>query len=502
MPDDVRGYSPLLGISQRQPPSNVQAEQALLGAILRNNKALDRVADFLDPEHFADPVNGRIYAECRKLIGSGRLADAVTLKSIFENAGVLDEVGGTEYLGQLLTAMVGIINAGEYGRVVHDAWIRREAIGVGEELVNAGFGQDPSASGHQVIDEAVASLLSLGEASETRAGATLGAAAARAVQGAEAAFRGDAGHVRLDTGLPSMDGLWQGLWPGQLYYLMARSRTGKTPAMLQIVRHVAGALAAAGSGSVHIFSLEMSAEDLATVNLASTSRWTADQIKAGRIGDASAWLELGAARDALATLPVHIDDAPEMDLSALVVRARALRRQRDTRLICIDFRELIRRPREHAKMGLPEWIPFLGYQLKALAKACGVPVLALAQINKGGPNAGQRPTLDDLPYDGGQAADGVFALHRPELYMGDTPPRAAGRVPAEKQAAADAAWHAEREAVAGVAEFVALKRRFGPPGMCRLRFDGPRMLLRESTVDAYPSDLLTAPLAESEDDYG
>src|SRR6185312_11202695 len=111
MPDDGFAWGgereagrPLLGLSQRQPPANLQAEQALLGAILRNNKAHDRVADFLLPEHFADPINGRIYREVDRLIRSGRMVDAVTLRNVFDGAGVLDEVGGTAYLAQLLAA--------------------------------------------------------------------------------------------------------------------------------------------------------------------------------------------------------------------------------------------------------------------------------------------------------------------------------------------------------------------------------------------------------------
>ena len=134
--------SPLLGISQRLPPSNIQAEQALLGALLANNKAYERVSEFLAPEHFADPIHGRIYQAIVRRVEAGQLADAVTLKAEFEHSGVLEEVGGTAYLAQLLTAMVGIINAGEYGRAVHDAWLRRQLIDIGETVVNNAFGAD------------------------------------------------------------------------------------------------------------------------------------------------------------------------------------------------------------------------------------------------------------------------------------------------------------------------------------------------------------------------
>src|ERR1700731_1058964 len=131
---------PLLGLSQRLPPSNLQAEQALLGALLANNRAYERVSEFLAPDHFADPLHGRIFQAISRRVEAGQLADAVTLKAEFEHAGILDEVGGTAYLAQLLTAMVGIINAGEYGKAVHDAWLRRQLIDIGETVVKNAFG--------------------------------------------------------------------------------------------------------------------------------------------------------------------------------------------------------------------------------------------------------------------------------------------------------------------------------------------------------------------------
>src|ERR1700677_2311833 len=153
--------SPLFGLSQRLPPANVQAEQALLGALLANNKAYERVSEFLAPEHFADPIHGRIFQAISRRVEGGQLADAVTLKAEFEHAGVLDEVGGTAYLAQLLSAMVGIINAGEYGRAVHDAWLRRQLIDIGEIVVNNAFGAEPELDGAKQIEAAEQSLFEL-----------------------------------------------------------------------------------------------------------------------------------------------------------------------------------------------------------------------------------------------------------------------------------------------------------------------------------------------------
>src|SRR5438270_4616007 len=153
--------SPLLGLSQRHPPSNERAEQALLGALHANNRAYERVSEYLAPEHFADPIHGRLYQAIARRVEAGQLADAVTLKAEFEHSGVLDEVGGTAYLAQLLSAMVGIINAGEYGRAIHDAWPRRQLIDSGEVVVNNGFGAEPELDGRAQIEHAESELFRL-----------------------------------------------------------------------------------------------------------------------------------------------------------------------------------------------------------------------------------------------------------------------------------------------------------------------------------------------------
>src|SRR5690349_18048067 len=182
--------SPLLGLSQRLPPSNLQAEQALLGALLANNKAYERVSEFLAPEHFADPAHGRIYKSIQRRIEAGQLADVVTLRPEFEHSGDLDEVGGPAYLAQLLSAMVGIINAGEYGRLIHDAFLRRQLIDVGEQLVNNAFGADPELTeAKQQIEAAEQALFNLATEGNSEGGfITFEKALTTAVEAAERAF--------------------------------------------------------------------------------------------------------------------------------------------------------------------------------------------------------------------------------------------------------------------------------------------------------------------------
>ena len=219
---------PLFGMSGRLPPSNVEAEQALLGAVLVNNKAIDR-CEGLDPTHFADPVNGRIFQQCRKLIASGRIVDPITLKGVFEHAGVLDDVGGIAYLVRLVSAMVGIINAGDYAKVVRDCWVRRELIDAGERLVNAAFGEvagtDPAAIGMEAIariDEATTgsgvlknSVTTLDNAMDAALAAMEGARERKAPAG-------------ISTGFRCIDARLGGLEPGLVYVIAGRPGMGKS----------------------------------------------------------------------------------------------------------------------------------------------------------------------------------------------------------------------------------------------------------------------------------
>src|SRR4051794_14178986 len=215
--------SPLLGLSQRQPPSNDRAEMALLGALLANNKAYERVSEFLAPEHFVDPIHGRIYQAIARRVEAGQLADAITLKAEFEHSGVLEEVGGTAYLAQLLTAMVGVINAGEYGRAIHDAWIRRQLIEIGETVVNNAFGADAELDGTLQIEAAEQSLFQLATDGAVAGGfISFERALTEAIHGAERAFKRE-GHVSgLTTGLRDLDAKMGGMHATDLVILAGR----------------------------------------------------------------------------------------------------------------------------------------------------------------------------------------------------------------------------------------------------------------------------------------
>ena len=288
------GASPLLGLTQRLPPSNLQAEQALLGALLANNKAFERVAEFLAAEHFADPIHGKIFQAIQRRVDVGQLADAITLRTEFEHNGVLDEVGGTAYLAQLLTAMVGIINAGEYGRAIHDAWLRRQLIDVGEEVVNNAFGADPELMAATRWKRPSSGCSNWPITGPRPAGSSNSARhSPRRSKSAESAFRRP-GHVSgLSTGLRDLDKKMGGLHPSDLIILAGRPGMGKTALATKIAFGAARSLLAearaddpnaVSKGSVAFFSLEMSADQIALRLLAEEARVSGDRIRRGEIG--------------------------------------------------------------------------------------------------------------------------------------------------------------------------------------------------------------------------
>ena len=482
--DPPRLDSPLLGLSQRQPPSNDRAEMALLGALLANNKAYERVSEFLSPEHFVDPVHGRIYQAIVRRVEAGQLADAITLKAEFEHSGLLDEVGGTAYFAQLLTSMVGIINAGEYGRAVHDTWLRRQLIDLGEVVVNNAFGAEAELDGRQQIEVAESELFRLATANGNDGGfVTFERALTDAILGAERAFR-RGGHVSgLSTGLRDLDKKTGGLHPSDLMILAGRPGMGKSALATKIAFGAARALVreareadpdALPKGSVAVFSLEMSAEQLATRLLAEESRVSGDRIRRGEIGQRDFDRFVQVSRE-IATLPLHIDDTPALTLSAMRTRCRRLKRTKGLSLIVIDYLQLMR-PSVGTK---PESrvleISQITQGLKAIAKEMAVPVLALSQLSRAVESReDKRPQLSDLRESGTieQDADMVLFIYRDEYYLQQRAPKQMAFDSEDKFQSALDKWQRDMEMVHNKAEILIEKQRHGPTGKIDVLFEG------------------------------
>ncbi len=475
--------APLLGLSQRLPPSNLAAEQALLGALLANNKAYERVSDYLAPEHFADPLHGRIFAAVGRRIEAGQLADAVTLKAEFEHSGVLEEVGGTAYLAQLLTAMVGIINAGEYGRAIHDAWLRRQLVEIGEVVVNRAFGAEPELDGRQQIEAAESELFRLATDGGAEGGfISFDRALAQAIEGAERAFR-RTGHVSgLSTGFRDLDAKTGGMHPSDLLILAGRPGMGKTALATKIGFGAARVLVeearakdpdAAPRGAVAIFSLEMSAEQLATRLLAEQARISGDRIRRGEIGQKEFDRFVQATRE-IGALPIHIDDTPALTLSALRTRCRRLARTRGLSLVVIDYLQLMRPAAGTKPESRVLEVSQITQGLKAVAKELRVPVLACSQLSRAVESReDKRPQLADLRESGSieQDADAVMFIYRDDYYLAQRQPKRIAYDTDDKYQTALDKWQRDMELVHNKADLIIEKQRHGPTGTIALFFE-------------------------------
>lgn len=475
MPDDL---PPLFGrdgdlgvgyVPPRLPPSNQPAEQALLGAILANNKAYDRVAGFLNPDHFSDPINGKIYEAIARRLATGNIADPITLNAEFARAGTLDDVGGTAYLTGLLTAMVGIINAGDYGRVVLDTWMRRELIDIGGFMVDEAYGNG-RIDATKIAMDAVSMMDSVvaGSGPLLERSTTLDSAMDLALQAMQTKSPTGA-----STGFKCFNQRLGGLEPGLVYVLAGRPGMGKSALGHKICLSVAKKMRERGErSSVLELSLEMSAMQLARRALAIEARVNIGKIKSGVIDNDEA-ASLVAARQTLAGLPLTIDDAGGQTPRMITAKAREIKRKNGLGLVMVDHLNLTRPDGNDASHGPTHVIERASGQMLQLAKDLNVPVLLLTQLNRGPEGReDKRPNLSDLRQSGAieQDAYAIGFVYRAEYYGSSAPERKDGETEASFVERINS-WGAQRTSIRGRAEVIWAKVRDGEPGPDSLMFD-------------------------------
>ncbi|MBW4037057.1 MAG: replicative DNA helicase, partial [Proteobacteria bacterium] len=431
---------------------------------------------------FADAVHGRIFEAIARRIEGGQLADPVTLRATFEHSGLLDEVGGPAYLAQLLSAMVGIINAGDYGRTIYDAWIRRQLIDLGEVTVNRAFGAEPELDGTSQIEAAEQALFDLATKGGAEGSAmSFEAALTMAINTAARAFERDGKVSGLTTGLTDLDGKTGGLHPSDLLILAGRPGMGKTALATKIAYGAAQALLAEArvdnpnaeaKQAVAIFSLEMSAEQLATRLLAEEARVSSDRIRRGEIGQKDFDNFVTVSRR-ISRLPLVIDDTPAITLSALRTRCRRLKRTRGLALVVVDYLQLMRPAAGTKPDNRVLEISQITQGLKAIAKELAVPVLALSQLSRAVESReDKRPQLSDLRESGTieQDADAVMFVYRDEYYLQMRMPKPTDMKDSDFQTALDD-WQRKMELVHNKAELLLAKQRHGPTGTIQLFFE-------------------------------
>jgi len=456
----------------REEPHNLEAEQALLGAILVNNEALDRVSSFLKPAHFFDPLHGRIFETASKLIMGGKRATPITLKTFFQADEPVGELSVPQYLGRLAANATTIINAEDYGRTVYDLAVRRQLIEIGETMVNTAYDSPIDAPPSAQIEGAEQQLYELAETGKYGSGfEPFSSALTDAIDMAANAYRRDGGLSGLATGFADLDHRMGGLQPSDLIIIAGRPSMGKTALATNIAYHVAKAYTANADGDappdgavVGFFSLEMSAEQLATRIIAEQSYIPSERIRRGRI-DSDEFDRIVEVSQELQNVPLFIDQTGGITVAQLAARARRLKRQRGLGFVVVDYLQLLSGSSRRAQEGRVQEVSEITTGLKALAKELHVPILALSQLSRQvEQREDKRPQLADLRESGSieQDADVVMFVFREEYYLERSQPR--------ENTEEHRQWQTDMEAVTGKADVIIGKQRHGPTGTVTLQF--------------------------------
>lgn len=442
----------LTKIEERTPPHNEEAEQALLGAILLNNAAIEE-AD-LSPEHFYVPVHGRIFDACRDVIASGKVADNITLRSAFDGDSGLSESGGASYLARLLTSAPSPRAVRHYAATIRDCWLRRELIYRAEDAIEAAYNEP---NGEDQADALESGLFALRQ--DIARGESVSAATAFDAMVSQAQSIASGETQLVDTGLRELDRILGGLAGGDLTIIGARPGMGKTSLAQSIARYNARR-----DQSVGVLQLEMPAEQMIAREVSSIVGIPSRPILYGTLNQAE-WGRVVQARAEIARLPLHIDARPGLHLDQLLPRARRMVRRHGIRLLVIDYLGLVRFTARSRYEGLTD----VSQRLKEMARTLGIPVICLHQLSRAPEGReNKRPTLADLRDTGAieQDADNVLFIHREDYYLArDEPDR-------DLDYEAHLEWENKMGRARGQAEIIVAKQRNGETGTARCLFDG------------------------------
>ncbi|MET0183205.1 MAG: replicative DNA helicase [Caulobacterales bacterium] len=457
-------------------PHNLEAEQALLGAILFDNETYNRLTPKLQGRHFYDPVHGRIFDACAAKIAVGSLADGVTLREQFAKDGALAEIGGAAYLLTLLENAARLtVHAQEYGELVYDLALRRELIRVGGEITDLAENPPDNADATDIIEEAERTLFSLAESGSSSSGfAPFSRALTTSIEAAAAAYENKADVSGLATGFIDLDRKLGGLHGSDLLILAARPSMGKTSLAVNIAYNVAYARLKAQregienaenkGGVVAFFSLEMSSDQLAMRLLSDYTSIESDRIRRGKI-EKHEYEKLAEAGTELQALPLHIDDQGGISIAQLQARSRRLQRTVGLDLIVVDYLQLVTSSNKKSE-GRVQEVSEITMGLKTLAKDLKVPVIALAQLSRAVEQRDdKRPQLSDLRESGSieQDADVVMFVYREDYYLERLEPREGTEDHLN--------WQRRMDEARNRADIIIGKQRHGPIGTVNLHFD-------------------------------
>ncbi|SEA23576.1 replicative DNA helicase [Rubrimonas cliftonensis] len=465
------------GREMRVNPHNIEAEQALLGALLVNNEVFDRIAMLIEPRHFYEPLHGRIFELAARRIQSGALATPVTLKPFLESDPAIAELGGVGYLARLAGAAISVYSAKDYAQTIHDLALRRELILLGDEIAGRASAVTVDSEPREQIVEAEQALYALAEKGRYEGGfVSFLRAAKEALDTANAAYQRDGGLAGLSSGLIDMDRKLGGLHPSDLIILAGRPSMGKTALATNIAFNIAkqyrtgerpdGTEGAVDGGVVGFFSLEMSSEQLATRVLSEQAQVPSEKIRRGEMEE-DEFRRFVHATAELERIPLYIDDTPALPISTLAARARRLKRQKGLDVLVVDYLQLVRPAASRGSDNRVQEVSEITQGLKAIAKELNIPVIALSQLSRQVENReDKRPQLSDLRESGSieQDADVVMFVYREEYYH--------ERVKPAEEDPKFQEWLEKAERIYNKAEVIIGKQRHGPIGTIELMFEG------------------------------
>lgn len=485
-PDDGPAY--------RELPANLEVEMALLGAILVDNRILEQVGDFLEPDHFFDPSHRRIYEAVQRVTERGGQASPATLRDHFQQQDRLADVGGPRYLAELAASAIGVIDAVSFGQAIHDLHLRRALISIGGDVVNEAYDSDLELTAAGRIEKAEHRLFDL---ATTGAGHTGFQPFVRALHSAmdmaEHAFRSEGDVVGVATGFRDLDRMLGGLQRSDLVVLAGRPGMGKTALATNVAFNATRARKREEDGdggmreidglAVAFFSLEMSAEQLALRILGEQAGVPSDQVRRGVIDNSQFQAVLDASRE-LEHLKLYIDDTPAIGVSQLRTRARRLlRSQGRLDLIVVDYIQLMQPGAGRRPENRVQEVSEITRGLKTVAKELDLPILALSQLSRAvEQREDKRPHLADLRESGSieQDADVVMFIYREDYYLArQEPPEGTDK---------HVEWQEEMDRVHNLADVIVAKQRHGPTGKVELYFEGrfTRFADLEKTRDGEP----------------
>ena len=470
-------------LGYRELPHNLEIEMALLGAILRNNHVLEIVGEQIHAEHFYANEHRLIYDHIRKLHSKGQIVSPTTLSHIIDNEPLLQEVGGSRYLYELVANLVTVVSVEQYANQLKDLFLRRELIDIGEDMVNTAHDlQDHDLDGTNQIERSESKLYSLAQSGTSDPSLfSLAVAASDALKEITDAHQRGSKLVGVTTGFKSINRQLGGLHPSDLIILAGRPGMGKTALATNIAFNAADAFKTFTdeNGKEHhegarvlYFSLEMAASQLAARILAERAQVSADSMRRGVINNDDL-TRIGAESARLSEIPLYIDDTPALSISGVRQRARRIQRQFGLGMIVIDYLQLLSPPPERKSENRVQEISEITRGLKALARELNVPVIALSQLSRlVEQREDNRPILSDLRESGSieQDADVVAFIYREEQYLKRQSVNRKSNESDDSYAKRIEALEKKKAEVKNIAEFIIEKQRHGPTGSVALYF--------------------------------